>query len=425
MSHYTQHLDHCLTETLIPADLHKQLDVRGQEILKEFQSDAHPMLKALKNLLTREDDLPEIDEFIHHIQARAKHLVVMGMGGSCLGGRMLCDLQDTPAISVHFIENIDPHTIEQLLASLDMAQSFFLAISKSGSTVETLAQTLICFDRLKATCGEGALTSQAAIITEPKDSPLTQLANRYRIPTLPHPQEIGGRFSVLTAVGLVPAGVTGVEIRTLRQGAQSVVDQLNQAQTPWDVAPIAGAAAAYGLLQQGYSQSVMMPYCDRLAKLSAWYCQLWAESLGKDGKGQTPVRSIGAVDQHSQLQLFLDGPKDKLITLIMLNQHGKGPTLPTELSGDIRLDYLQGHTLGDLMAAEQSATAETLAARGRPVRHFILEQLGVAEVGALLMHFMLETIAMAAFMGVNAFDQPAVEEGKRLTRAYLAQKRAA
>jgi glucose-6-phosphate isomerase len=221
---------------------------------------------------------------------------------------------------------------------------------------------------------------------------------------------------------LIPAGVAGLSLTGLRNGAASVITQLQTASNPTDCPPLAGAMVAYALMRQGYSQSVMMPYCDRLAKVSAWYCQLWAESLGKDGQGQTPIRSIGAVDQHSQLQLFLDGPKDKLISLLLLDQSGDGPAIPADMSGDASLDYLDGHTMGDLMAAEQHATAETLAAKGRPVRSFWLDGINETSMGALLMHFMLETIAMAKLMGVNPFDQPAVEEGKERTRAYLNQK---
>jgi glucose-6-phosphate isomerase len=164
-----------------------------------------------------------------------------------------------------------------------------------------------------------------------------------------------------------------------------------------------------------------MPYVDRLAPFGLWYRQLWAESLGKDGKGTTPIRAMGTVDQHSQLQLYLAGPADKLVTLIMLDSAGQGQAVPPDLAGDRELAYLSGKRMGDLLEAEQRATAATLVRQGRPTRAFRLATLDEKSLGALLMHFMLETIIAADLLGVNAFDQPAVEEGKILARQYLGE----
>jgi glucose-6-phosphate isomerase len=165
--------------------------------------------------------------------------------------------------------------------------------------------------------------------------------------------------------------------------------------------------------------TVLMPYVDRLAHFGQWYRQLWAESLGKGGNGTTPVRAMGPVDQHSQLQLYLDGPRDKMFTLIQLKVAGQGPRVDPTLAEDPALYYLADRTMGDLVEAEQRATAETLARNGRPVRIFRLERLDESVLGALMMHFMIETVIASNLVGVDPFNQPAVEEGKVLTRDYL------
>ena len=170
-------------------------------------------------------------------------------------------------------------------------------------------------------------------------------------------------------------------------------------------------------MTRGQNMSVMLPYCERLSGFSAWYRQSWAESLGKGGKGTTPISAVGTTDQHSQLQLYLDGPKDKFFTMIMHDRAGTGQKIHApDFSG---LEYLHGKTTGDIMAAEQQATLETLVGHGRPVRVIRIGALDEAALGALLMHFTLEIFFMAKLLDVNAFDQPAVEEGKRAARDYL------
>jgi glucose-6-phosphate isomerase len=166
--------------------------------------------------------------------------------------------------------------------------------------------------------------------------------------------------------------------------------------------------------------TVLMSYCDRLADFGLWYRQLWAESLGKSGEGTTPIRAIGTVDQHSQAQLYLDGPTDKMYTLVLTDTVGKGPVLPDAAAEFEGLSYLKNRTMGDLFAAAGRATAETLANNGRPTRLLHLPKVDETSMGALMMHFMLETVITAHLIGVDPYNQPAVEEGKALTREYLA-----
>ena len=401
-------------------------------------ADAAPALEGLRarhadgtlpilRLPALRDDLDALADVAKRLSERFDDVVVLGTGGSSLGGQALAALADagysrprgTPRL--HFIDNIDPHSIARLLAGLDLASSGFVAVSKSGATAETLTQCLVALDALRSAVGEAALAKHVTLITGPGASPLRRLGERYGLETLDHDPGVGGRFSVLSLVGLLPAMIAGLDAEAVRAGAARVLDATLAARQPRDSEPAVGAAIAVGLLREhGIATTVMMPYVDRLAPFALWYRQLWAESLGKNGAGTTPVHARGAVDQHSQLQLYLAGPRDKMFTLLTLDVAGAGARVPADLADDDALAYLRGRTIGDLMDAGQRATADTLARRGRPVRTFELARLDERTLGALLMHFMLETIIAAHLFGVNPFDQPAVDEGKALARAYLA-----
>jgi glucose-6-phosphate isomerase len=262
-------------------------------------------------------------------------------------------------------------------------------------------------------------------VTEPRSAGgtngLRALCDSFGIPTLDHDPKIGGRFSALTNVGLLPALARGLDVEALRAGAHSVVEAMLGAKSAGAFAPAVGAAVTIGLAKErGVRATVMLPYSDRLARFAAWYAQLWGESLGKNGEGTTPVAALGPVDQHSQLQLYLDGAPQHLITVIRESCAGRGPRVATDLAKLAQADYLAGHAAGDLVAAQQRAIPEALMAHGRPVRTIDLDTLDERALGALMMHFMLETVLAAHLLGVDPFDQPAVESGKMLTRRYLA-----
>ncbi|HER26389.1 MAG TPA: glucose-6-phosphate isomerase, partial [Rhodospirillales bacterium] len=260
------------------------------------------------------------------------------------------------------------------------------------------------------------------IITEPGDNSLRRLGTDWSLQALDHNPGIGGRFSVLSLVGLLPAMIAGLDAYAIRAGAAQVLDNALASTEPAQCPPAVGAALSMALLwERGTAITVIMPYVDRLASFGAWYQQLWAESLGKDGKGTTPIRAVGTTDQHSQLQLYLDGPHDKMFTLLLLDVAGSGGDIGGGGDNDPSLAYLKDHTLGDLMDVEQRATAATLAANGCPTRIIALDRLDEKVLGGLLMHFMLETMIAAHLLGVDAFDQPAVEQGKVLARDYLAK----
>lgn len=377
------------------------------------------------------DDLEALAPVVGRYVDTFDHVIVLGTGGASLGGQTLVALAvPDPARrgrrpALHFMDNIDPTTISALFTGLDMRGTAFLVISKSGNTAETLAQALVAFQAVREAVGEERAARHFTVITAPGDSPLRRLATGWGASVLDHDPDVGGRFSVLSLVGLLPAMIAGLDAWAVRTGADAALKAAFDASSPRASEPVVGAAISVGLVRdRGTTTTVLMPYADRLATFALWYRQLWAESLGKDGRGTTPVRAIGATDQHSQLQLYLAGPRDKMFTLITLTRAGEGPRIAVDLAGDGALAHFRGRTLGDLLDAEQRATADVLARHGRPTREFRLRRLDEEVMGALLMHFMLETIVAADLLGVNPFDQPAVDEGKALAHAYLARRAA-
>jgi glucose-6-phosphate isomerase len=374
------------------------------------------------------DDLAPLHAMAEDWRRRLRDVVVLGTGGSSLGGQCvyaLCDRGFGPAGGgprLHFLENVDPHTLAALAGAVDLRYTGIIAISKSGGTAETLAQALSLLPALTEAVGRNNLPAHAVMITEAKPSPLKSLAERHGLTCFDHDPGIGGRFSVLSLVGMLPAMIAGLDVATMRRGAHDTLRATEQAARVEDSAPATGAAIAVALLhERRITQNVLLTYNDRLAAFGLWYRQLWAESLGKDGTGMTPIRAMGAADHHSQLQLYLAGPRDKSFTIIMPETAGQGPVMAADEARAIGSDSLAGHAYGDLLDAAARATAATLARHGRPVRRLVIDAVDEATLGALFMHFMLETIIAADLLGVNAFDQPAVEEGKVLTRDYLAK----
>lgn len=374
----------------------------------------------LLTIVDRDDDLAAASALAENLCRGASEVFVLGVGGSSLGGEALSRLlpyEDVRRPHVKFFGNLDANMFGEALRTADPRRTRFVAISKSGGTAETLMQTLSVADALRA-AGED-IGDNFAVVTENKPSPLRTFAEEFGCPVLDHPFGIGGRYSVLSVVGLFPACLMGLDAKAVRAGAKAVLENA-RADAKSSESPASGAALHFALLREkNLRESVLWSYADRLGTFGAWWRQLWAESLGKDGQGTTPVAALGPVDQHSQLQLFLDGPGGTLFTLIAPETAGEGPRVSWQDAEKLGLSYLADKTLGDLVAAEARATAETLAGKGRPVRQIFLRKLDEHALGALFMHFMLETILMGRLTGVDPFDQPAVEEGKVLARKYL------
>jgi len=434
---YRQSLDNCFAGAIGERGL---ADEAWQRIL-ERAGEAMRTLKrwhgeaslALLHLPWRRDDLDQCREAAGLLTEGASDIVHFGTGGSSLGAQMMAQLAGYRVPSsrlrlglderprLHFFDNLDGHSLAEALSSLDLETTRFLAVSKSGGTPETLVQLLAALEALDS-AGLDA-THHVVVLTEPgavERNAVRRLAHRYHLIVLDHDPGVGGRYSLLTNVGMLPALIAGLDPVAVREGAAEVMQGLIDGDDAQAVAPVAGAAMIQALTEvKGLTATVLMPYSDRLRLFSAWYQQLWAESLGKEGRGTLPVAAAGPVDQHSQMQLFLGGPPDKLLTVVRTATVGAGPRIPESWRDDPLIGYLAGHTVGDLVDCEARANAETYARHGRPVRLIDIDRPDEATVGALAMHFMLETILTGLMMGIDPFNQPAVEAAKVLTRDYL------
>ncbi|MDO8878000.1 MAG: glucose-6-phosphate isomerase [Pseudolabrys sp.] len=387
----------------------------------------------LLNLPETRDEIPALRDTAVRLADRATDIVMLGTGGSSLGGQTLAQLagHGVPGVGalrsgprLHFMDNLDPESFATLLERLPLQTSRFVAISKSGSTGETLMQSIAALSALQAASLGPRIPDIFLGLSEPSKSGtangLRDLLGKFKVPMLDHHTGVGGRFSVLTNVGLLPAAMLGLDVVAIRAGASLALAPVLARKKAAEVPAALGAALSVALAEsKGKSISVVMAYADRLERFTRWYVQLWAESLGKDGKGTTPIAALGPVDQHSQLQLFIAGPRDKLFTVITTDRAGLGPRIDKDLARLAGEPGLGAKTIGDLVAAQGRATAETLAKNGCPVRTIHMPRIDEESLGELLMHFMLETIIAAQLLGVDAFDQPAVEEGKILAKKYL------
>jgi glucose-6-phosphate isomerase len=438
---YRQSIAGCLEDAigrhgLSQAEFTSWLD-RLAPALSRLQADH--VTRRLPHLRIPEEsaDIEAAEAAFARLSQGARAVIFFGTGGSSLGGQTLAQLGGwhIPGTAdesqkrrprTRFYDNLDGDTLQSALGSFeDLGSARFIVISKSGGTPETLVQALAALDAVKAAGLETRIPELFLGISEPtvegKANGLRTLFEAHGIALLDHHPGIGGRFSALTNVGLLAAIARGLDARAVRAGARSVVDALLAAKSPGDFAPAQGAAVAIGLARErGIRAQVMMPYSDRLGRFSAWFAQLWAESLGKNGQGTTPIACLGPVDQHSQLQLFMDGPREHMVTVVRAPMAGTGPRISEELARGAGLGYLAGRTAGDLVAAQAQAVPQALAKAGRPVRTFDLVRLDERALGALMMHMMLETILAAHLLGVDPFDQPAVELAKNITRERVA-----
>ena len=404
---------------------------RTEEALADLRTAYGNKSLPILRLPEKTDDLAELGEVAEKL-AQASDVVFLGTGGSSLGGQAIAQLADyaVPVLDalreaprVHFLDNLDPRTFGKLLELLPLATTRFAAISKSGTTAETLMQTIAAISALeKAGLGSGIAEHLVGISEPPagKRKGLRELLESRNCQVLDHDPGVGGRFSALTNVGLLPALVLGLDAKEIRAGAREVLQPLVLGRSAKENPPAMGAALSASAAAEGKMIRVMVAYADPLERFTKWWVQLWAESHGKGGQGAAPIAALGPVDQHSQLQLWLDGPRDKLFTVVTTGVAGKGPRMDKALAQTASEPALAGKAVGDLVAAQGRATAHTLAKNGRPVRTIHVEELNERALGALMMHFMLETIVAAHLLGVDPYGQPAVEQGKVLARRYLA-----
>lgn len=382
-------------------------------------------LKAGQHLyLSVPKDASLLSEVRETLAARKfRDLVVIGIGGSSLGSRMLADGLATVEAKARLrvLENVDPGPTAEALRAIDYKNSLFHIVTKSGGTAEALALAMLALERLRKAAGKNW---QKQVVVTTGENELKEWALAQGLAVLPVPAAVGGRYSVLTPVGLVTSEFLGLDTQALLKGAADCADTLLTAPAERNAALQFSVAQHLLDTRHGKTQLVIMPYADRLAGFSAWLKQLWAESLGKvdangKGVGQTPLFAAGATDQHSQLQLYIEGPRNKSILFLRV-EGGEDLPLPAgELEGLGGADFLRGKTLRQLFDAEQAGTAQSLREAGRPHCTMTLNPLDARSLGAMITFFELATTFSGALYGINPYDQPGVEAGKKATLGLL------
>ena len=378
--------------------------------------------------------LAAVDRVVDGLGGEVDDVLVLGIGGSSLGARAIHQALTLPggvpiaeserkAPRLHFPDNSDPWLLAALFERLDPRRTVAIAISKSGGTVETAAQLLV----VQRWLGAELARSRIVLVTDPSKGPLRKLAQSEGIPSLEVPPNVGGRFSVLSAVGLLPARLAGLDVAAMLEGAARVSSACERPALRENPAGIIAVVHVLSHRLRGRSIHVMMPYADALRGFAAWFVQLWAESLGKrrDRRGRiietgpTPLPAVGATDQHAQVQLFMEGPRDKIVTFIGVDHIGADLDVPKSTG---EFGYLGGTTLGTILDAERRGTSLALARDGRPSITLKIPKIDAAALGGLFFLYEAATAFAGDLYGIDAFDQPGVEEGKRLAFGVLGRQ---
>lgn len=359
------------------------------------------------NISQQKNDIADFKK-LAKLSAGFKKIIVLGVGGSSLGAKTLCSLKFQD--KVEFIESIDPITINNQIQKIDFRNSFFLVISKSGETIETICQALIVIEEFKKQKIKN-FAEQFIFVTESENNSLGKIATKIKAKIAHHPREIGGRYSCFSIVGLLPAMLASVDVAKVRDGANEV---LNDFLKNDDI--VQSCAIQLKLYESGFINNVVMPYIDDFKNFTDWYRQLWAESLGKNSFGSTPINSMGTVDQHSQLQLYLEGNRDKFFNFIVAKNH-KNDFKIKDLEGCETL--FGGKKLSKILEIEHHTTIEVLNQKNLPIRIFEIDHANEKVIAGLMMRMFLETIIIAYAKNINPFDQPAVELRKNLAKDIL------
>jgi len=357
---------------------------------------------------------------------KLKNIVLLGIGGSSLGTETIFNallkpfhnLSDTARGDkprYFILDNIDPNKINMIIDIItpEKENTLLIAISKSGETPETISQFMIFRELL------GDAKERIVVITDKDKGILKEIAEREGYPVLNVPDGVGGRFSVLTPVSMFPAAVMGIDIDEIMEGAKDMAQHIKEKSLNENLG-IVLAGIYYLMDKQGKNIHVMMPYCERLSGFADWFRQLEGESIGKNKKGPTPLKSIGVTDQHSQLQLYIDGPKDKFITLIYSADDDR--TIPDAFSYIESIDYLAGKNLRDLFYAEFLGTALSITESKTPNLTVVIDKISGYNLGALFMLYEMVIAYLGYLYEVNPFDQPGVEQGKIYTKAIMGKK---
>jgi len=397
-----------------------------QEIDNEIKAKRQDGSFGFMELPFHQPELNEIKKMASDARKKWENIIVLGIGGSSLGAmaihqalhhhfyNLLNAEKRNGYPRIFFMDNVDPELVQGILDVIDIKHTLFLVISKSGKTAETLSHFLFFLEKVRK---QGDPIKQIIIITDPEKGPLREIARSEGFLTFSVPPNVGGRYSVLSAVGLVPVAFLGIDIDALLAGAQAMAKRCETIENP----AYLFALIQFLFLQKGKNIHVMFPYAQALLGMADWWRQLWAESLGKEGNGPTPVKALGVTDQHSQLQLYMDGPRDKIITFITVKDYGNDVFIPHSFKDFPDLAYLGGHTFNELIQAEQLATEVALTKAGCPNGKFVLDNIDAFTLGEFIYCLELATVSCGLFMGINPLNQPGVELGKRYTRALMGE----
>jgi len=394
-------------------------------------------------------NLPYQDKLVSQIEKTAEEtankfdtFVVLGIGGSALGGIALHNAINHPYYNelsaeqrkfkprIYFLDNIDPAWISSFFDIIDLRKTCFNIISKSGGTAETASQFLIFLHKLKKELGNSSWREHIITTTDPEKGILRKITDDEGFTNFSIPPGIGGRFSVLTPVGLFPAAISGINIRQLLKGAAMMDTRCGNKDLWKNPAYLNGIFHFIFDTKKGKNISVMMPYSNSLKDIADWYRQLWAESLGKkyslEGTvvktGQTPIKALGVTDQHSQLQLYVEGPDDKVITFLSVDNYKSTVDIPHEYESISGISYLSGHTLNELIKAEREGTELSLTRNGKPNSTIIFPEINETTIGQILYMLEVQTAFAGGLYDINPFDQPGVEEGKAFAYGILGRE---
>ncbi len=385
----------------------------------------------------QDEIVKDIIETANQIKGKFDNFVVLGIGGSALGPIAVQQAlnhmfyNELPKEKrggcprLYVVDNVDPERMEGLFDIIDVEKTLFNVVTKSGNTSETMAQFLIVTNLLKNKLGDNYKEHLIAT-TDSEKGNLIKIAKEEGLKTYYIPEGVGGRFSELCPVGLLPAAVCGIDIEELLAGA-AYMDEIVSQSDPYKNPAYMAATLQFLAMESGKNVSVMMPYADSLKYMADWYAQLWAESLGKrydlQGNevfvGQTPVKALGVTDQHSQVQLYTEGPLDKVVTFLGVGRYRSQVDIPNGYEDISAVSFLGGHTLNELIHAEQTATEYALLKAKRLNRTITLPEVNAFTIGQLLYFLEVETAFAGELLNIDAFDQPGVEEGKNATYALL------
>ena len=384
-------------------DINDKMYIAANLLRKQIQQSAIAPL----NIVSQHADINEI-ELLCDLTSNYQKIIILGVGGSSLGGKTLCALKENDKID--FIESIDPLTLTQKIAAIDFANTFFIVISKSGETTETICQTLIIIDEFKHR-NIANFSAQFIFITESLNSTLGKIAQKMSAKITFHAKDIGGRYSCFSIVGMLPALICGLNIAKIRKGADVILKDFIDSDKV-----INNCIHQIAIYNRGFCNNVIMPYHDILRNFNEWYRQLWAESLGKNLLGSTPINSMGTVDQHSQLQLYLEGKNDKFFTFI--NCQKRQNDIKINNSSTIATLY-DNKLISQILEIEQNTTIESIKQKNLPLRIFNIDNLDEYSLGGLMMMMFIETILIGYYHQINPFDQPAVELRKIMAKNLL------